>query len=231
MSQFLLPKLYIFDVDNVLYRHKPSCYQRFGEVAGTVINKYTGLPAAEAEHSANQSFKDSRDGFRFLIDDFGRHAYRVVHRQFSNDAKLDICGDKDPELPRHVKQLAEYAHVCFASHTPIKPLQEAMSRLGYDPFLIDRHTFGWEDLGKGGYARKDDPDSGVYDWLCKQYGVVPKQAVLIEDTQANIDCAIKCGIGHAVLINELNSPRIYIEEELQRHRQESTFENGGPGGI
>lgn len=194
--------LYLFDFDNVAYRHKPACYTRMKQLGGTVIHTHTGLPLKQSTSIAMRSWHRHRDGFLALRDKFGAQAYLAMHLQFDRQAQFDVCGKKDPELPGLIIQLSQYAQVCFVSHTTTESLHMAMERLGYPPAFIRTHAYGLDRLGNDGYARKDNPETDVYKWICDHYGVTPDQVVMIEDTVANLQCARDHRIGRTILVHK-----------------------------
>jgi phosphoglycolate phosphatase-like HAD superfamily hydrolase len=61
-----------------------------------------------------------------------------------------------------------------------------MSRVGLSAVFLN-NAFGMTCLGGDkGWARKDDVNSGVYQWICNKYGVSPTDAMMVEDTHENL---------------------------------------------
>lgn len=195
-------KLYVFDCDGTLYAHTGDCYQRMGDVGAQVIHAYTGIPLNEAFDIGVQSWNDHEDGFLALIDQVGVSNYHAMHRHFDMVANLDRSGVHDPNVPHLLWALAQMQDTCVHSHTSTRALKTMLTRLDYNPHFVDQHAFGIDAFPEIGRARKNDPDSGVYDRLAEVYKIDKSQIVLIEDSKSNLRCAKECGVGRMVLIGQ-----------------------------
>lgn len=195
-------KLYVFDCDGTLYSHTRDCYQRMGDIGAQVIHAYTGIPLKDAFDIGVQSWNDHEDGFLALIDQVGVSNYQAMHRHFDMVANLDQSGVHDPDVPRLLWALSQMQDTCVHSHTSTRALKTMLTRLDYNPHFVDRHVFGIDAFPDIGRARKNDPDSGVYDQLAELYKIDKSQIVLVEDSKSNICCANQCGVGRTVLIGQ-----------------------------
>jgi beta-phosphoglucomutase-like phosphatase (HAD superfamily) len=195
------PWVYVFDCDGLLYTHTEKCYRRMGEVGAMVIHAYTNIPYNESMEIGMKSWDLYADGFLLLKDEFGLAAYHAMHRHFDMVSNLDMTGEKDSSLPSLIWSLAQMTDVCFYSHTTTNALHTMMSRLGYNPYLIQNYTHGIDAFKDIGRARKDDFSSGIYHRLSEIYNVHSDQIVLIEDSKSNLVCAKKCGVGRTVFVN------------------------------
>lgn len=211
-NQVAVSELYIFDFDNVAYRHRPQCYPRIETVAGGVVHAYTGIDHKQGGKTAMNSFRKTGDGFAVFRERYGDTIYHAMHRHFNMVVRFDVTGEKSPELPQKILELSQHAKVCFVSHCTQRSLKMAMTRLGYSPVLINGHAYGMEDIG----GWKHDPSSGVFKRICERYEVLPLQAHLIEDSQRNIDAALECGIGGATLIHDNQTTIDFVRGELDR---------------
>lgn len=208
-------KLYIFDWDNTMTRHGENCMNRVPVIAGAVVNAYTGIENGKAGEMAVQSFFDTQgDGFAVFRNQYGDDAYFSMHRQFNALTAFDKTGSHHDQLPDLLLELSQHAHVCIASHCTQTELEMTMSRLGYSPRLIMHHAYGLESLG----GFKNDPQSIVFQKLCDRYKIYIEASILIEDSQPNIDCALKVGVGRTVLINDTQTAEDFIKSELQEIR-------------
>lgn len=190
------PDLIIFDFDNVMYRHSQACFQRMLLTAAVTAFSCTGRPLGEMKERCKESWLEKRDGFYFLKDELGADKYHEVHRQFARVVRDDVHGVPYPEIANLVDKLSDKTQVCFMSHSITKTLHMMMTRLEFDSTMISHHAYGMNCLGGGdGWARKDDPESGVYEWICNKYGVDPHNAVMVEDSEINLLGAKKAGLG------------------------------------
>lgn len=55
------------------------------------------------------------------------------------------------------------------------------------------------------------PDKEIYELACSKLGIMPSEAVFIDDRQGNIDAAIQCGL-HGLLFKDIPS----LESELRK---------------
>ncbi len=217
-------KLYIFDWDNTMIRHTDTCMDRVPTIAGAVVNAYTGIENKKAGEMAVQSFFETKgDGFEVFRAYYGDEVYLSMHRQFNALVTFDKTGIHHDQLPELLLDLSQHAHVCIASHCTQTELEMAMVRTGYSPYLIANHTYGLEKLG----GFKNDPSTRVLKGLCDSYNADRRDAILIEDSQSNIACALQLGIGRTVLINEKQTAANFIKSELVKLKHQSQIQTTG----
>jgi FMN phosphatase YigB (HAD superfamily) len=221
IPQVSLPKLIIFDFDNVMYHHTDKCNSRMLGVAGAVGHAYTGFNAEAVRQNHVRCWYAYKDGFQYMFQDeisysdpssgetraienpikkeFRKRQYLMAHHSFESILRNDVHGIKDTELPKLLDQLSQKTQICIASHAVTKSLHMMIDRTGFHHKFL-KHAFGMTCLGGEGWARKDDIDSGVYLWLCEKYGVDPSDAMMIEDTAKNLKGAHSNGL-QTVFIN------------------------------
>jgi len=207
------PKLYIFDFDNTLIRHKETCMQRVPTIAGQVVHAYTGQCPKEGARIACQSFAKSGDGFEPFLGK--KDNYLAMHRHFNALVNFVTTADLDPSLPRLVKNLSDYAHVCVASHCTENTLKSAMDMLGYSKAFVDQHVFGLETLD----GLKSNSTQNVLQKICDRYDVAMPESFLIEDSMTNIKNAEKFGIGGSVLVSNKQTASNFIQSEIKKLTQ------------
>jgi|GEM_PF-3448869 len=210
-----LPKLIIFDFDNVMYQNEPNCDVRMLAVASAVVLAHYGVSSEVSRQNHVHCWKLYKDGFRYLLHDsieyvdnkgcaraivnpikkeFRERQYLMTHHAFERILRNDVHGIRNDQAVDLFHELSEKTRVCFASHAVTPSLHMMMNRIGVKPTFL-QHAFGMTCLGGGaGWARKDDPDSGVYKWLCDKYGVHPNDAMMVEDTASNLIGAKKTGL-------------------------------------
>ena len=219
-------RLYIFDCDGLLYQHQNSCYERMRDIGAKVIQAYTDLPYDTAYQLGCDSWEQHCDGFLLLKEKFGTAAYLAMHRHFDMVARLDVSGIRDEHLPNMIWDLSKQANVCFLSHTNTRSLKMMMTRMGYNPVLVDSAAYGIDAF----HARKDESCTSVFNKVCHMYGVEPKNAVMIEDSKTNLMHAKQSGIGRTVLVDwgraaslpdgvdeSYRSTTAFVQRELHTH--------------
>lgn len=202
-------KLYIFDFDNTLIRHKETCMQRVPVIAGQVVHALTGECAKKGTIKACQDFTETGDGFASFHGQ--NHLYWAMHRHFNAIVNFVATANHDPALPHLMSKLSKHANICVASHCTETTLKSAMTILGYSATFIDNHVFGLEYLD----GLKSDPTQNILQKICDRYSVKMPEAFLIEDSAKNIRNAEKYGIGGAVLIDEEQTTADFIRLKLQ----------------
>ena len=218
-----LSKLYIFDWDNTMVRHTGTCMNRIPVIAGAVVNAYTGIENNKAGNMAVQSFFDTQgDGFAVFRSEYGDEPYFSMHRQFNALVAFDKTGTHHDQLPELLLELSQHAYVCIASHCTQTELEMAMTRKGYNPYLIANHTYGLEKLG----GFKNDRSARVLKGLCDSYNVDRRDAILIEDSQSNIDCAHELGLGRTILIDDKRTTEDFIKAELEKFHLQPYLKTG-----
>ena len=224
--------LYMFDCDGLLYRHTPACYEHMRDVGAKVIQAYTDLPFDQARDMGCQSWDEYGDGFFLLKKTFGEAAYHGAHRHFDMVSRLDVCGERDENLPQAIEELSAYADICFYSHTGTRSLKMIMTRLGYNPIMVDQYAHGIDAFACLGRARKDDGASGIYNHIASRHNTTPGQIVLIEDSKSNLKCAKESGVGRSVLVDwgqgcpqrpayvdeTFDSTIAFVEREIRHHQ-------------
>jgi phosphoglycolate phosphatase-like HAD superfamily hydrolase len=217
-------KFYIFDWDNTMVRHTNTCMDRVPTIAGAVVNAYTGIQNVKAGEMAIKSFVDTQgDGFAVFRPKYGDDAYFSMHRQFNALTTFDKTGTHHDQLPDLLLELSQHAHVCIASHCTQTELEMAMTRKGYNPYLIANHSYGLEKLG----GFKNDPNLRVLKGVSDSYDVDRRFATLIEDSQENIDCAQQLGFGRTVLINDTQTVEDFIKSELKKIQTKQHLQRTG----
>jgi len=192
------PKLVIFDFDGVMYRHTKSCPSRMIRVASLVSADYTGMDVEETDKRCRESWSKHRDAFRFIREDLHNdNIYYDAHYAFARVVRDDVHGEKFENIPTRVLELGKRLDkgVCIMSHSMTPTLKMMMNRMGFSFVLTEKHAYGLDVLGgEGVWARKDDPNSGVYEWICDKYDVQPQEALMVEDTELNLICAKDAGL-------------------------------------
>jgi len=204
------PKLYIFDFDNTLIRHKPDCMDRVPAIAGQVIHGLTGLDPKEGARVAVASFMETGDGFA-PYKNYPNNTYLTMHQQFNDAVNFVRTAHHDNRLPGLVANLSQHAAVCVASHCTQEYLETSMESLGYG---MAGHVFGLERL-KG---FKSDPETRTFHHICDRYEVSLTEAFLVEDSQTNIENAENQGIGGSVLIDNNLGVADFIMGEIQKFK-------------
>lgn len=211
-------KLYVIDMDGVLFPINPKCFPRFAALAGHVAHAYTGLDYQVGEDIAMQSFQEhGGDGFKGFLD-YGvePHTYMAMHRHFNMIVRIDrMCdeGEIDPELPNLIWQLSRHHDVCFATHATTRSAKTTLSRRGYHPILIEK-CYGLDNLGSQGFTFKSESPSDVFSTLARLHKTTVDKIILIEDTKGNIAAAMMNGIERGVLVTKDRCASDVVRQEL-----------------
>lgn len=86
-------------------------------------------------------------------------------------------------------------------------------------------TIDFLPLMEGGIFSSDQkmmkPDPGIYQMLCGRYHLIPEECLFIDDSQANVDGAIACGM-QAVRFDGYEKSYEEIMERLKMQREDET---------
>ena len=188
----------ISDFDNVAYNHTPECFERQHRAAATVAVAYFNISYEKALKKTKESWNRHKNGFYFALNDHPnimRHVeFHELYRQqqaLSQDAKHGIKCD---ETIRLINNISATHPFIFASHSSLRSVQHMGSLIGVNRSLIARGTYGMDTLGNNGGQRKDDPNSGIYPWLCEKERFEREQTIMVEDSAANLVAAKKSGL-------------------------------------
>ena len=123
-----LPKLIIFDFDNVVYKHEPNSHKRILAIANETAGAYFDVPAIASEQNHIRCWREHRNGFLYLLKDeihytdkkghsqifenpireaFRERQYLMAHHAFERVCRNDVHGIVTPKVPRLIKNLSK----------------------------------------------------------------------------------------------------------------------------
>jgi len=95
--------------------------------------------------------------------------------------------------------------------------------LGINSALLEYGTYGIDRLGENGNARKDDMNSDVYPWLCRENGFCAQETVMIEDTAINLKGAKMKGLQTIHIHGGERIDEPYIDYRFETMREALLF--------
>ena len=197
-STVFRPEVAFIDCDNCIYTHSDGCVERMVGVAGSVVNKLTGIPKNHASEMASQSFFHYRDGFFTFIEDHGVEKYREMHREFDRVSRNDEFGIMNPVIPELIEELSDSIPVYIVSHTTERALHSMLDRLGFNNELMTGRVIGMDTFETTlGWLRKDRTETSMLSALSGRDNLPLQRSVLFEDSRTNIDISMKHGVGQA----------------------------------
>lgn len=93
-----------------------------------------------------------------------------------------------------------------------------LSNFGQRAFEINSELYTFLELVDGKVISyqigKTKPDAAIYNYLFDTFGIIPEEAVFIDDRPVNIDGAVACGM-HGIVFESYSQAGVELEEMLK----------------
>lgn len=173
---------WIFDLDNSLYPASADLFALIDLRMGDYIARLLGCDADEARRVQKSYFRDHGTTLSGLMHDHGVDPSDFL--DFVHDIDLDRL-TPDPALPGILARLPGRKFVF--TNGDERHARRVLDRLG-----IGDAFDGLHDIHAMDYVPKPDPR--CYAELCRHHGIVPGQALFVEDMARNLKPAKALGM-------------------------------------
>lgn len=194
----------VFDVGNVL---AAFCWQDMFHGFGLTGEDFDRLADATVYSSEWSEFDKGILRTEEIIDIFSQKApeYRpYIERIFADPTKMIR---QFPYTKAWLKELKERGYRIYILSNWSKPTYDACLDSELDFLdLVDGRVFSFEE-----HVIKPDPK--IFDILCQRYGIIPQEAIFLDDTQDNVIAAREFGM-HAIHFKEYEQGRKELEKYL-----------------
>jgi HAD superfamily hydrolase (TIGR01509 family) len=170
----------IFDLDGTLVDSEGLCNRAFLDLLPQLRETVDSLTQRNRGKRLATVLADieSRLG-QELPDSFEQHYRQRVSELFSSDLK------PVPGVPDMLK--ATHFPKCIASSGPLSKIRKALQASGLADYFTD-NIFSSYDVGSW------KPEPGIFLHAARTMGFMPRQCVVVEDSDAGIEAAIAAGM-------------------------------------
>lgn len=174
---------WIFDLDNTLYPASCNLFAQVDQRMGQFIQDLLGLDPVAAKAVQKGYWRSHGTTLRGLMSEHGVDP--LAFMDYVHDIDLAAV-PHSPALDRALERLPG-RKVIFTNGS-VGHAQRVLAARG-----IDRHFEVIFDIVASDYRPKPDPEP--YERLCRQFGIEPKRAVMVEDIVRNLLPAHAMGMG------------------------------------
>jgi putative hydrolase of the HAD superfamily len=166
--------VWLFDLDNTLYPSTANLFDEMDRRMCAFIADYLKVDHAEAYKVQKSYFREHGTTLKGLMDRHGMDPAAYLHHVHDIDMTRLVC---DTRLERALGRLPG-RKIVFTNAT-VPYAERVLDKLG-----IAQHFEAIYDIEAARYVPKPDP--AIYDDVVRRFGLVPGDAVMVEDVARNL---------------------------------------------
>ena len=166
--------VWLFDLDNTLYPCTANLFDEMDRRMCAFIADYLKVGHAEAYKVQKSYFREHGTTLKGLMDRHGMDPAAYLHHVHDIDMTRLVC---DARLERALGRLPG-RKIVFTNAT-VPYAERVLEKLG-----IAQHFEAIYDIEAARYVPKPDP--AIYDDVVRRFGLVPGDAVMVEDVARNL---------------------------------------------